>query len=336
MQVAKQFGSIGKSMSKKLKKNFGSIAKMTRNNSQKKNSGAENYAPSGTIRQTTKLNSNIVSRSQDYILCAELHTEKRHEYQEEMIRNYLQSARKRFERDKEMKHKQAEECRQKEDLKLKELAQFEGPSSCINPGCDKYGTAITSYMCKDCFEHQREQELTSNADSCAPRYGIGKSRFYTESDLNSHNAVSRLPSTRVGNNVDQTLYLSKSTFYNDVIYPSSLTDNCSVRPGVYIHELIPAVSMQNYNQQDAGFKHKVLSSRYNNYQDDVPLLRQDSGSQRIHSYNLARSWDSSSSSAGSKVPERPASLGRAGSQQDFRYNPTVSFTSLLETTNSLY
>lgn len=303
--VAKQFGSIGKSMSKKLKKNFGSIAKMTRNNSQKKASGAENYAPSGTVRQTTKLNSNIVSRSQDYILCAELHTEKRHEYQEEMVRNYLQSARKRFERDKELKQKQAEECRQKEEMKLKELAQFEGPSSCINPGCDKYGTALTSYMCKDCFQHQQQQEL----DSCAPRYGIGKSRFYTESDLNSHNAVSRLPATRVGNNVDQTLYLSKSTFYNDVIYPP-----CSVRPGMYIHELIPA-----YNIQDSGFRHKVLSSRYNNYQEDTPLLRQDSGSQRIHSYNLARSWDSS---AGSKVPERPASLGRTGSQQDFRHNPT--------------
>ena len=330
MQVAKQFGSIGKSMSKKLKKNFGTIAKMTRNNSQKKNSGAENYAPSGTIRQTTKLNSNLVSRTQDYILCAELHTEKRHEYQEEMVRNYLHSARKRFERDKDLKLKQAVECRQKEELKLKELAQFEGPSSCINPGCDRYGTAVTSYMCKDCFEHQREQELTSNVESCAPRYGIGKSRFYTESDLNSHNAVSRLPSTRVGNNVDQTLYLSKSTFYNDVIYPSSLTDNCSVRPGVYIHELIPAVTARP-DLQDAGFRHKVLSSRYNSCQHDVPLLRQDSGSQRIHSYNLAKSWDSSSTSAVTKVPERPASLGRTGSQQDFRYTPSVSFISIQPT-----
>ncbi|KAJ9577712.1 hypothetical protein L9F63_005705, partial [Diploptera punctata] len=312
--VAKQFGSIGKSMSKKLKKNFGSIAKMTRNNSQKKTNSSENYLPSGSVRQSTKLYSNLVSQSQDYILCAELHTEKRHEYQEEMIRNYLQSARKRFERDKQMKQKQAEEYKQKEEVRLKELAQFEGPSCCINPGCDKYGTAITSYMCKDCFERQREQELV---DTCAPRYGIGKSRFYTESDLNSHNVVSRLPSTRVGNNVDQTLYLSKSTFYNDVIYPS-LTDNCSsVRPGVYIHELIPAATTQNY---DAGFRHKVLSSRYNSYQEETPLLRQDSGSQRIHSYNLAKSWDSSTT--GGKVSERPPSLGRAGSQQDFRLNTT--------------
>nr|CAD7588578.1 unnamed protein product [Timema genevievae] len=92
--VAKQFGSIGKSVSKKLKKNLGSITKMTRSNSQKKS----------PVRQTTKTTSSL-SRSQDYILCASLHTEKRHEYQEEMVRNYLQSAQIRFYRDKEMKQK---------------------------------------------------------------------------------------------------------------------------------------------------------------------------------------------------------------------------------------
>ncbi|XP_069695244.1 OTU domain-containing protein 7B-like isoform X3 [Periplaneta americana] len=315
--VAKQFGSIGKSMSKKLKKNLGNITKITRNNSQKKN-----YMPSSPVRQTTKLNSNLVSRTQDYILCAVLHTERRHEFQEEMVRNYLQSARERFERDKDLKLQQAEERK----LRARDLTQ------CINPGCDQFGTALTSYMCAACFERQRDHEINSpslprannNQEVCAPRYGIGKSRFYAESDMNSHNTISRLPSTRVGNNIDQTLYLSKSTFYNDIICPdnrgyygSAQSENArnsgqelSTRPH-YIHELSPSMT-----RQDAG-NVTMLSGRYN-YMYPMQDTRQDSAAQRIHSYNLAKSWDSSSSSsAGSRAPDRPPSLGRAGSQQEF-------------------
>lgn len=69
-------------MSKKLKKNLGTITKMTRNNSQKKDLGSHsrNEEP---------------FKTQDYILSARLHTEARHEYQEEMIKNYLNTARDR-------------------------------------------------------------------------------------------------------------------------------------------------------------------------------------------------------------------------------------------------
>jgi hypothetical protein len=70
---------------------------------------------------------------------------------------------------------------------------------------------------------------------------------------------------------------------------------------------------------------------------NAPTLRQDSAAltwqdqsggvssakQKIRSYNLARSWDSSSSSAGSKASDRPAPLGRAGSQQEFSHVSVV-------------
>jgi hypothetical protein len=62
----------------------------------------------------------------------------------------------------------------------------------------------------------------------------------------------------------------------------------------------------------------ALTSR----QDSAALTWQDqsggvsSGKQKIRSYNLARSWESSSS-AGSRTSDRPAPLGRAGSQQEF-------------------
>jgi OTU domain-containing protein 7 len=126
--VAKQFGSIGKSMSKRIKKNFGSITKMTRNNSLKKKNGGG------------KRESESRKQSQDHILCAVLHTEKRHEYQEEMVRNYLQSARLRFERDRELKSKQAEERRVRED-------ETDGaPVQCVNPGCSLYGMSTDTEL----------------------------------------------------------------------------------------------------------------------------------------------------------------------------------------------
>ena len=65
-------------MSKKLKKNLETIgSKMARNNSQKKDN-------------LTRVRSNVDDvKNQDFILSARLHTEERHEYQEEMIKNYL-------------------------------------------------------------------------------------------------------------------------------------------------------------------------------------------------------------------------------------------------------
>ncbi|KAG8235343.1 hypothetical protein J437_LFUL015851 [Ladona fulva] len=227
--VAKQFGSIGKSMSKKIKKNFGSITKIARNNSLKKKYSTNQTSP---IHQVPKVNGNIGSQSPEYIMGAVLHTEKRHEYQEEMIRNYLQSARARFEKDKELKLKQAEERKPKEDWNLKDGGELELPSVCINAGCGLYGTSLTSYMCTMCYQKQKEREqelsktpkinspLMNRAYETAPRYGAGKSTFYAESDCCSHNTIGNLPLSRAGSNVDQTLYLSKSTFYNDMTCPA--------------------------------------------------------------------------------------------------------------------
>ncbi|KAG7198187.1 hypothetical protein KM043_005601 [Ampulex compressa] len=44
-------------------------------------------------------------------------------------------------------------------------------------------------------------------------YGAGKSKFYTASDHGSHASVSKL--LPINTNKDRTLYLSRSTFYND-------------------------------------------------------------------------------------------------------------------------
>ncbi|XP_039437712.1 OTU domain-containing protein 7B-like isoform X3 [Culex pipiens pallens] len=203
--VAKQFGSIGKSMSKKLKKNIGSITRIgSKSGSHKKPNVTANKD-----REYPKFR----------ILCATLKA-RRHEYQEEMIKNYLECAQERY----------LELERSKERRELDKLSKYvdsghdmtdygsEPPTTdlvnCINAGCLNYGTVATSYMCLECYETQKKRE-TINVTDFTPRYGTGKSKFYAQADMESHDRIQRLPSVRRLNELDQTLYLSHSTFYND-------------------------------------------------------------------------------------------------------------------------
>lgn len=142
--VAKQMGSIGKNMSKKIKKNIGSITKLGKTNQpQTKAPYPANIVPNiggGYVNGKLRL------------LCAQLKA-KRHEYQEEMIKNYLDCAHDRFietERIKDIKNSE----KQKTPNLEKEVMQ------CINSGCLQYGTAKTSYMCLECYEQQKKQEST--------------------------------------------------------------------------------------------------------------------------------------------------------------------------------
>ncbi|KAL0271634.1 UNVERIFIED_CONTAM: hypothetical protein PYX00_008665 [Menopon gallinae] len=224
--VAKQFGSIGKTMSKKLKKNFGTITKITRNNSQKK----DQSAPS-------RLTNDDFPKTQDYMLCARLYTDSRHDYQEEMIKNYLTTARDRFEREKRLKQKFPDEELTFDDERLQEQAKIEGPKNCITQGCNMYGTVLTSYLCTTCYNKQRQEELSTNINSpslpravmipkksgssnynkSTPGYGTGRSTFYFEASPKSYESAKNLTMSS-GKSLkpqDDTLYLSNSTFYND-------------------------------------------------------------------------------------------------------------------------
>lgn len=186
--VAKQFGSIGKSMSKKIKKNIGSITKLG-----KKYQHAASTTPSlGGAYLNGKYR----------LLCAQLKA-KRHDYQEEMIRNYLDCAYERY-----IQHLRKTVANDDKN----------GMVRCINSDCDNFGTEQTSYMCLSCFEKQKQREtsqVNEDYNFLPPRYGTGNSKFYTQSDAKSHNVIKRLPSVKRLNELDQTLYLSKSTFFND-------------------------------------------------------------------------------------------------------------------------
>lgn len=61
----------------------------------------------------------------------------------------------------------------------------------------------------------------------APRYGAGKSRFYTEADSESHIKVGLMTPVKAAINEDPTMYLSKSTFYDtDSQVDKCRTDDC--------------------------------------------------------------------------------------------------------------
>lgn len=228
--VAKQFGSIGKNMSKKIRKNIGSIAKMGGSGGSSSSTGKTGKHKNGLSSATS-----MQSFTRQRILCAQLKA-KRHDYQDEMIKNYLECAHDRF-MDTE-KAKELREIEQQQLDRLKHKAETTTttttmsttatatPSTttmhpnderthCINSGCTMYGTAATSYMCTACFEKQKERELKSSGFMDGPRYGTGNSKFYTQADAQSHRKIERLPSFRRLNEQDQTLYLSNSTFYND-------------------------------------------------------------------------------------------------------------------------
>ncbi|XP_021708186.1 OTU domain-containing protein 7B isoform X2 [Aedes aegypti] len=206
--VARQFGSIGKTVSKKLKKNIGSITRIgSKSGQHKKSSISSDKSSRGDFPKFR-------------ILCATLKA-RRHEYQEEMIKNYLECAQERYlEMERARERKALEKYSKYVDsgTDVCDYAADNGTDmmNCINKGCLKYGTVDTSYMCLECYDTQRKRESQScNPNEYMPRYGTGKSKFYAQADMESHNRIQRLPSVRPLTELDQTLYLSRSTFYND-------------------------------------------------------------------------------------------------------------------------
>lgn len=142
--VAKQFGSIGRSMSHKIKKNFGSMAKLTTG---KPNSGSQSNPEESFLRR----------ESISEILCCRV-LAARAPVQEEMVKNYLNEA---------------------------------------------------------WIGYTTEKNRREMAQPRAPRYGTGRSQFYAEADNQSHEVARTLSAVSARPAVDRTLYLSKSTFYDD-------------------------------------------------------------------------------------------------------------------------
>ena len=76
---------------------------------------------------------------------AKLQTDKRPDYYDKMIQNYIQSAKERFEEEKKSVAAVRESF----------TSTSERPQQCFNPGCQLYGTSLTNYLCSGCFKAQK-------------------------------------------------------------------------------------------------------------------------------------------------------------------------------------
>ncbi|XP_054719897.1 OTU domain-containing protein 7B-like [Uloborus diversus] len=164
--VAKQFGSIGRTMSKKIKKNFGSFTRRAsfRGTPESKSVDSLKNKKVKDPALAVRLSASSIIGTPDSIIAAVIHTDNRHEYQEEMIRNYLNSARYRFLKEKEKKRQDGNSD-----------TRCDPSSLCIVPGCSLYGTQKTHFMCSTCFSEQKFHAVDENKHKSSPPCHSSKS-----------------------------------------------------------------------------------------------------------------------------------------------------------------
>ena len=79
------------------------------------------------------------------VYVAKLQTDKKPNYYDKMIENYIGTAKLRFEEEKKSLAKASKSSSD----------PGEKPQPCINPGCQLYGTSATNYLCSGCFKTQK-------------------------------------------------------------------------------------------------------------------------------------------------------------------------------------
>lgn len=192
--VTKQFGSLGKTVGKKLKKNFGSVGKSLKamgpdNDKSRKNS----------VTQSTKVPMTIaamIDQEQKYVWTSKLYV-KRTEEQSKMIENYLSSAKERFLEERSLLKAAGDEIRRRSlGASLQDLdITGNKPLKCVNSDCNFTGNVETHYLCSKCYREQKTASWERNKpikENYATYPGpcknheemekYGKSKFYTHID----------------------------------------------------------------------------------------------------------------------------------------------------------
>lgn len=174
--LRRRFGWLRRSMSKSIRSNLGSLARRgtsfrlrqsLRLRSRKKESVSKKDNDSGAADPAgDQANANAKSKTlpRNGVVCALLHTERRHDYQDEMVRNYLSTARVRFlasQKSKTGTLPRTSSSSPPADARAPDQTKGDDhyASQCVSSGCLNYGTSATSYLCASCFSDQKEQMM---------------------------------------------------------------------------------------------------------------------------------------------------------------------------------
>lgn len=167
--ITKHFGSLGR-MSKRIKKNLGSLARRGTSFRSHSKSGStsplkkDSILEKGIKRDSSKETEKLFP-DYSFLTVAYLHTEKRHEYHDEMIRNYLNTARARFLRQQREKKSVDSQRSNNSPSSVTSSASIVSENSlfktsatqCVNTGCKSPGSSSTNYLCSSCFTEQKEE-----------------------------------------------------------------------------------------------------------------------------------------------------------------------------------
>lgn len=193
--VTKQFGSLGKSVGKKIKKNLGNVGKSLKAMGPDSEKSKKTSVGSG-LTQSTKVPMTIaamIDQEQKFVWASKLNVKITDEHTK-MIENYLQSAQGRFIGERSLLKAAGDEIRRRSlGASLQDLHFSDKPVKCVNVNCQLYGKAETHYLCSKCFEEQKHATLDRDRQSNA-NYATypgrvakqtpdietyGKSKFYT-------------------------------------------------------------------------------------------------------------------------------------------------------------
>ncbi|XP_067016444.1 OTU domain-containing protein 7B-like [Acropora muricata] len=119
----------------------------------------------------------VSSGAHNNVYVARLQIDKKPNYYEKMIGNYMQSAKSRFEEEKKVQgNTNNGPCRSNEK-----------PQPCISGGCSMFGTSATNYLCSGCYKTQKSYSETG-------RYSEGATSVDNKqepSSISENNGVQR-------------------------------------------------------------------------------------------------------------------------------------------------
>ncbi|KAI1301915.1 OTU domain-containing protein 7B [Halotydeus destructor] len=167
--ISRRFGSLGRSF-RQIKRNISNIAKRTPSFRRRKGSISDS-SDSKVFAHSKNSNEDEAAQiynMDDSIVAAALHTEKRHNYHEDMLRNYLYTARLRFLKfteEKKNNSSSASSTSSKNSSSTSSTNTDHYATQCVETGCKNYGTATTNFLCLSCHTKHKE-EATLNEKIC--------------------------------------------------------------------------------------------------------------------------------------------------------------------------